>query len=126
MDFEADFLETVKSAVAKMLRDGKATSSESDDEGLTIKGWVVSTSSRPSETVGNPGKGWWKESWGNSALILSTDGEFWDYHFSGVDEHEKPTALYNVLTRRESRYLVGNAGKPFSKIKAQIERLPYQ
>ncbi|TFC19891.1 hypothetical protein [Cryobacterium sp. MDB2-10] len=127
MDLEEDFYETVKATVATLIRKGKPTSTWTDDEGHEVTGWMVGHGSSHSPAIkGNPGQGWWEETWGNSCQILDTTGVFWEYSFYGVESSSHPQAILSKSLRASpSSYLVGAAGKPFSRKKAEIERLPY-
>lgn len=125
MDLEQDFLNTAAETVAALKWRNNPPRTWTSDDGRTIHGWQFDGTSYGPDVKGNPGRGWWRESWGSTSWILTVDGEFWEHSFSGQDEEGKETELLNGLRPMPQGYLVGSSGKPFSKIKGQIERLPY-
>lgn len=129
MDYEADFLSTVRDIAAQCLARGKQAREWSDRQGTSVKGWSIETQDRPITTRGNPGArgGWFEESWGDSATILATDGTLWSYVFEGYEGSDYPNGaqLSTSVAPIGTRQFVGRAGKPFAEWKAKIERLPY-
>lgn len=125
MDLEQEFLKTASETVAALIRRNSPPQTWTSDDGKTIQGWRFDGTSYGPEVTGNPGRGWWRESWGSTSWILTVEGEFWEHSFSGQDEQGKETELSNGLRTMPQGYLVGSSGKPFSKVQSQIERLAY-
>lgn len=125
MDLEQEFHRAAAQTVETLKKKNKSTRLWTADDGTTVRGWEFDGNSYGPQTQGNPGQGWWRESWGSTDYILTEDGEFWEHSFSGTDEHGKETQLCHGLRRMPQPYLVGSSGAPFSKIKGQIERLAY-
>lgn len=126
MDLADKFAVTVKETITSLIRKGKATQSWTADDGRVVTGWPVKYLSQPLETKGNPARGeWWRETWGHGYTILTKEGEFWEYGFSGTDEKDKGTVRTNSLRKTPDSYLVGARGRPFSEMTELLERLPY-
>ena len=126
MDLEEDFWNTVAEVVDALNRRGKETHAWSADNGQAVEGWSVESYLRGAETRGQPGRGWWEETWGRWERILSTDGQFWDYQFDGYEGSDHSgTQLTHSLRPVPGEHLVGTKGKPFAEMKARLERLPY-
>lgn len=125
MDFEEDFGEAVNIALSSLKRKDKEPQSWTADNGHSIVGWRFDGTSF-NEMKGNPGNGnWWKETWIRCDYILAVDGKFWIYQVDATEEYRQPDYSCNSLREMPPHYLVGSTGKPFSKAKGQIERLPY-
>jgi hypothetical protein len=125
MDAEERFWATAKETLAALIRKNKPLREWTSDDGRVIKGWQVKSWDRPAKTEGSPGRGWWRESWGNGCTILSDHGDFWEYSFDATDEQNKSTELTHYLRETPGPYLVGSRGKPFSEMTELLERLPY-
>lgn len=122
MDYEADFRETVRSTVALLLARGKRPGDYTYDGG-TVTGWIVERSSYSTEAMA--GTSSMEERWGHTYTILATDASFWEV---GEDRTESMTRKTQTQSRRrlDSSRFVGTTGKPFSRMKATLERLPYR
>ena len=128
MDYEADFLQTVRETLAVLKRRGKDARTWSDDKGNTVTGWSIENQNYHDEIFPNSrdGQNFWKETWGHSDVILATDGSFWQHSFSGEESANYPEGRTTEhISTLEIRYFVGSEGKPFSKAKEKLERLPY-
>lgn len=125
MDLEEQFRKTVRDTVSALKRKGKQTQEWKSDDGRIVRGWSIRRWDQEAKTDGNPGRGWWRETWGHGCTLLSDQGEFWEYSFHGADEAGKSTVLSHGLRRTPDSYLVGSRGKPFSELTSKLERLPY-
>ncbi len=125
MDLEQKFFAVVRETVAALKQRGKSPQTWTSDDGRKVTGWSVTTWSQGPETEGQPGQGWWRESWANGCTILVEDGKFWEYSFHGQDEKDKKTELTHYIRETPRSYLVGSKGKPFAETTDLLERLPY-
>jgi len=128
MDYEEDFLQTVRETLAVLKHRGKDARTWSDDKGNTVVGWSIEYQGYHDEILPNSreGQNFWKETWGHSDVILATDGSFWKHSFTGEESANYPEGrITNHIWPLEISYFVGSEGKPFSKAKEELERLPY-
>lgn len=126
MDYEQDFMTTARETVATLISKSVPKATFTSSDGQTILGWQFDGIERNIEIRGNPGRGWWQETWGRTAYVIDSDCRFWEYSFSGVDEHERDSRLSHGIRPMPKNYLVGSEGEPFSKYKAILQRLQYQ
>ena len=128
MDYEEDFLQTVKETLAILRRRGKETRTWSDDRGGSVTGWVFDYQGYSDEILPNSqeGQNFWQETWGHRVVILATDGSFWRYSFDGEESATYPEGrIKEDISSLKTSYFVGDKGKPFSEAKEKLERLPY-
>lgn len=121
MDIEQDFLSTAAETVAILKRRNSPPRTWTSDDGTTIEGWQFDGTSYGPEVKGNPGSGWWRESWGSTSWILTVDGNFWEHSFSGQDEQGKETQLMNGLgqCRRDTSWDLQAAHLARSKVRSK-------
>ena len=124
MDYEEDFLQTVRETLAVLKRRGKETETWSAHEGNTVTGWGISTgyfSDKDEE-----GRTYYREISRAWTVILAADGSFWWHQFETEESERYPDGhLTSYIKPLEISYFVGSEGKPFSKAKEELERLPY-
>lgn len=126
MDYEESFLTTVKSTIDALRRKDRKPREWEDDEGRKVEGWEYESRPYSNEVPPTPTSRYWRESWGSTTSILATDGSFWSFSHSSEQTSERPETHVTVLLSPVSlSFLVGRRGKPFSEVKAKIERLPY-
>lgn len=125
LDFEEDFLQTVRDTIATLNRRGvAATTFTANDQSIT--GWSVASNSQDQDKGDPTSGGYWEEYWHRSNTVLATDGTFWECGFwaekssTGRDEREE------FLRQLNLSQFVGDTGKPFSKWKSELERIPYR
>jgi len=122
MDLEADFVTTAREVISQLRGRGKPTRVHNYD-GRTVEGWTIGQNSYSTDRrVGTPD---WEENWGQGFTVMTPDASFFEVGFyatesrAGVDrtEYVRPIPISNF---------VGTSGKPFSKWKSELERLPYK
>jgi len=100
------------------------TESYNDDNGFSIQGWMFhSFPSYSSEK--QLGIGAWRESWGNSAIILTTEGTFFTHAFDGLETEAGQKLSHRLRPTSKAELLNLGNGKPFAKATEILERLPY-
>lgn len=125
MDFEEDFLQTVRDTVSALKRRGVPPRTFTAN-GQSITGWSVASNSHD-ENKGNPGSGgYWEEYWDRSDTVLAADGSFWECGFWASEASGGKKEREEFLRPVPVSQFVGNTGQPFSKWKADLERLPYR
>jgi len=125
MDLYDELLNKAKETAEQMRAKGKATTTDRADDGQTVEGWVVHcfTSYSNEKRHGN----WFRENWGNSHIILSTDGRFFTYNFDGEEQSGKQQQLTHRIKPTEQYELLNlGKGKPFSEAIRLLEYLPYK
>ncbi len=124
MDFEQDFLATVQEVVQQLVGRGIAPSTFTFD-GQTIQGWVIDSTSHD-DLKGSPGSGgYWEEYWDRGQWVLRDDSTFWECGFWGSEASTGKKEREEWMRAIPLSRFVGSEGKPFSKWKAKLERLPY-
>lgn len=124
MDLERQFLGAVADAVTALRSRNVPTTTWNSDDGRQVQGWTYSTDSYSSEKRLSANE--FRENWGNSTVILATDGSFWQHNFDGEESTARPTpVMTNALRTVPVNSFVGRKGKPFEEASAKIARLPY-
>lgn len=128
MDFEVDFMETVRHTIAELQRRGVAHREFAYD-GRTVNGWSIESVERDKKE-GTEGKGYWSTFLQRGGVAMTTTGEFWNYGF-WLEEEYRGSWSQMESTREEflrpvtTSYFIGSEGEPFSKWKEKLARLPY-
>lgn len=115
-------LQNTACEVAKALAGKTAPTTYTADNGQTIQGWSVESSSYSNDQVFSRQS--FVERWGTHRLILATDGQLYEY-LHDQEERETGKTERKSIYPKDQRELVGSKGKPFSEIKAKLERLPW-
>lgn len=128
MDYQEEFEKTAVDTAACLLRRGSTGQRWSLDDGTSVKGWTIASDNYREEILPTKGSSYWKEAWGTSAKILATDGTFWEYRVSYLQSSNlgSQTQKTESLRKIPPSSFVGSQGKPFSRWKAELERLPYK
>lgn len=122
-DYEANFLAAAGEAIAKLEERQRLPRTWTSDDGLEVDGWAYSYDSYSTEKLnGNQ----LREYWGNSTVILATDGQFWRHSFSGEESSGGHSSATNSLNPKPPSDFVGSKGKPFEEAIQKLERLPYE
>lgn len=122
MDPYQDLMNTARET-AQALADKKTPATYTADDGTEIQGWLVETTSSWDKEE-HFSRNSFREVWGSNRLILTTDGQFYDY-YENREERETGLKHDRCLYLQQSRDLVGSKGKPFSSLKSKLERLPW-
>lgn len=117
VNYESDFWDAVRNSIDLLKAKGVPTTLFTSSNGHSLQGWLVERWPENTDGVG-PG-GTPLERW-HTEVVLSEDGKF---HLYSVEWTYGEGETRSLQPHSE---LVGWEGKPFSKVKEQIERLPYR
>lgn len=130
MDYEADFQQTVRETVGTLTSRGKRTIKCVLTDEDSVSGWLISSDSGESvEERGNPGRGqyWFHSTLSWQTRLLLTEDEtivVWRQEFFESTEGEEN--LSRTVSPAPNSLLVGSEGAPFSRMKEELQRLPYR
>jgi hypothetical protein len=107
--------------VAQQVAGRKTPMTYVSDNGVSVQGWVIKSSSYSTEK--HFGRGSFRETWGNKYRVLTTDGRPFDHSHDYVETEEGRTETQS-LEECNPAMLLGR-GSPFSEITTKLERLPW-